>query len=346
MRKIAVASAALVAGLGSLASPAVAGHGHGGGDDGGHGHHGGHSTGPDTIDLPNGWQPEGITTDGKSLYVGSLVDGAILKVNSKSGASTLLAEGAEGRVAVGVDYDKRRDLLWIAGGPTNEVRAQDADTGKVVATYAFPSETARFFNDIVVTREGVFVTDSSNQELAVIPLKHGGHDGLPSADKAFTLPLTGDLVYTEGFNLNGIVADHHSLLAVQSNTGLLFRIDPKSGDTEQVDLGGYLVTNGDGLELDGSRLFVVRNQDNLVAVVKLKHHGERGKVVKEVTDDDLDVPSTAAFARGSLWAVNARFNTTPEADTPYWIARLDVGHGHGGHGHGGHGHGGHGGHGS
>ena len=29
------------------------------------------------IPLPNGWQPEGITSDGDTLYVGSLVNGAI-----------------------------------------------------------------------------------------------------------------------------------------------------------------------------------------------------------------------------------------------------------------------------
>ena len=27
---------------------------------------------PDRIELPRGWQPEGITTDGRKLYVGSL----------------------------------------------------------------------------------------------------------------------------------------------------------------------------------------------------------------------------------------------------------------------------------
>ena len=37
-----------------------------------HGHGSRHE--PDRIDLPNGWQPEGITTDGKNLYVGSLVE--------------------------------------------------------------------------------------------------------------------------------------------------------------------------------------------------------------------------------------------------------------------------------
>ena len=61
----------------------------------------------------------------------------------------------------------------------------DADTGRLLRTYTFPSDEPRFLNDLVVTRDGVYVTDSFNQELAVIPFagKHhlgrAGVDGLP-----------------------------------------------------------------------------------------------------------------------------------------------------------------------
>src|SRR5262245_16145915 len=93
------------------ASPAVARHGH---------------DLPDQIDLPNGWQPEGITTDGKSVFSGSLADGAIFKANVRTGKGKVLAPGATGRVAAGLDFDRRRDVLWVVGGPTGEIRAQDA----------------------------------------------------------------------------------------------------------------------------------------------------------------------------------------------------------------------------
>lgn len=86
---------------------------------------------PDRIELPNGWLPEGITTDGRNLYSGSRADGAILKIGIRSGRTTRFA-GAAGRVAVGIDHDRRRDVLWVAGGAGKEVRAQDADTGRVL----------------------------------------------------------------------------------------------------------------------------------------------------------------------------------------------------------------------
>jgi hypothetical protein len=41
-------------------------------------------------------------------------------------------------------------------------------------------------------------------------------------------------------------------------------------------------------------------------------------------DADFDVPTTLAFAGGSLWAVNARFTTSPTPATPYWITRVPI----------------------
>lgn len=295
--------------------------------------------GPATIALPDGWQPEGITTDGKKLYVGSLADGAIWKTDPTTGHGGMLARGKEGRVAVGVDYDRRRDVLWVAGGPTGQVRVHDADTGRVLTSYDF-ADKERFLNDVTVTRRAALVTDSMNQELAVIPFrrghhhhKHGhqhghqhghGHAWLPPSRTAEVLPLTGDLVYTDGFNLNGIVQVKHRVVAVQSNTGLLFRINPRTGVTHQVDLGATLLTNGDGLEARGRNLFVVRNQDNLIAWLRLDDRARSGRQVAELTNDTLDVPATVALARGSLWAANARFTTEPTPDTPYWISRVSL----------------------
>lgn len=300
-------------------APALAGPGHR--DD-----HRGVPAGPERIDLPDGWRPEGIATDGKRLYVGSLANGAIWVADPRSGSGEVLAPGVEGRVAVGVEHDRRRDLLWVAGGLTGEVRAHDADTGDVVAAYAFPSTDGvqRFLNDLVVTRHAVYVTDSRHPQLAVVPLDGRG---LPAADQARVLPLTGDLQMAAGNNLNGIAAVGHrgSLVAVQSNLGRLLRIDPRTGETDEVDLRGETLVNGDGLEAARGRLYVLRNRDNLIVPVRLHHRADRGTVEDALTDPDLDVPSTAAIVRHSLYAVNARFTTPPTPETDYWIARVPLG---------------------
>ena len=63
------------------------------------------------------------------------------------------------------------------------------------------------------------------------------------------MPLTGDLSYSAGFNANGIAARGGWLVLVQSNEGLLFKVNPRTGETTEIDTGGDAVTNGDGLEL-------------------------------------------------------------------------------------------------
>ena len=147
----------------------------------------------------------------------------------------------------------------------------------------------------------------------------------PHQDEVRTLPLTGDFVPgTMGANLNGIVAakDGKVLLAVQSNTGKLFRINPRTGRTREVDLGGATLANGDGMLLAGRVLFVVQNRLNQIAVVKLSRSLDRGRVVTTITDPDFDVPTTIAFQAGRLWAVNARFGTTDPQPARYDIVRV------------------------
>src|SRR3954467_962475 len=75
---------------------------------------------PGRIDLPDGWQPEGITAGrGTTAYVGSLATGAIATVDVRTGALDVLVRSATGP-AVGVDYEAGRDRLWVAGGPSSE----------------------------------------------------------------------------------------------------------------------------------------------------------------------------------------------------------------------------------
>jgi streptogramin lyase len=273
---------------------------------------------PARIDLPGGWAPEGITGGrGTTAYVGSLAGGAIARVNVRTGSVSVLAEGSPGRVTVGLDYEDDAHRIWAAGGPTGEVRAYDARSGDLLETYAFGPG---FLNDVVVTGEAVFVTNSNVQELEVIPLPDDG--SLPDPSEAFALPLTGDLAYVDGFNANGIATFEDWLVVVQSNTGMLFRVDPATGETAAIDLGGASVTFGDGLELRGSTLFVVRNQRNQVAAFRLAGDVSSARLIRTLTSPDLAIPTTTAFVAGRLWTVNARFGTPVTPDTEYWLTRL------------------------
>jgi sugar lactone lactonase YvrE len=273
---------------------------------------------PEVIALPDGWQPEGIATGrGTSFYVGSLANGAIYRGDLLTGQGSVLIPGQVGRVAVGIEVD-RRNRLWVAGGPTGTGRVYDAATGEELASYQFTTATT-FVNDVVVTRDAAYFTDSLNPVLYVVPISPDGELG-----EAQTLPLTGELQYTAGFNVNGIEAspDGRTLLLVQSNTGLLFRADAQTGVTEQVDLGGASLTNGDGLLRQGSTLYVVRNRLNEIAVIELDPSYESGTLVDTITDSDFQVPTTVAAFGPYLYAVNARFGTPPTPDTEYTIVQV------------------------
>ena len=201
------------------------------------------------IDLPNGFAPEGIESGkGTSVFVGSLIDGAIWRGDLRTGEDgAVLAEGEPGRVSVGIAYEASRDRLWVAGGGpaflgAGDVRVYDATSGELLATYT-PSGVG-FLNDVTITKDAVYVTDSIGSELVKISLPADG--SLPST--AEKLPLTGDFEPGPGFNLNGIVSRDGFLLVVQSSTGQLFRVDP-AGVTDEVELSGAdpSLINADGL---------------------------------------------------------------------------------------------------
>jgi sugar lactone lactonase YvrE len=285
----------------------------------------GAATFPDLIRLPDGWQPEGIAAGrGTSLYVGSIPTGAVWKGDARTGQGDVLVPGQPGvRSAIGIKVD-RRNRLFVAGGATGKAFVYDARTGADLASYQLAAPgAATFVNDVVVTDRAAWFTDSSAAQLYALPL--GRHGGLPDQDEVRTLPLKGDFqLETGGPNLNGIVAAKGGrvLLAVQTITGKLFRINPHSGRTREVDLGEATLANGDGMLLAGRVLFVVQNRLNQIAVVKLSRSLDRGRLVATITDDDFDVPTTIAFQAGRLYAVNARFGTTDPQPARYDVVKV------------------------
>src|SRR4029453_8482901 len=72
---------------------------------------------PDQIDLPPGFFPEGIERGrGTSVFVGSLVDGAIWRGDVRTGSGAVFADGEPGRASVGIAHGAGQNRLWVAGG--------------------------------------------------------------------------------------------------------------------------------------------------------------------------------------------------------------------------------------
>ena len=275
---------------------------------------------PETIPLPNGWQPEGIATDhNKNFYAGSRATGAIFKGGLKTGRGDVLVQ-PWGGASLGMKVD-HRGRLFVAGGGTGTASVYSKRDGKLLRRYTLTGPPT-FINDVTLTERAAYFTDSNKRQLYVLDL--GRHGKLPAA--ARTLVLKGDLANIPapgGFELNGIAAAGHGrLVTVNSALAKLFLVDARSGDTDEIELTGGDVANGDGLLLRGRRLYAVQNQLNRIAVIHLKRGLRRGEVKRHLTDPDFDVPTTVAWARGFLWAVNARFSTPPTPDTRYDVVRV------------------------
>lgn len=283
----------------------------------------GHQRGPDVISLPNGFQPEGIAIGRRdAFYVGSLADGAIYRGSLRTGEGSVLVPGVTGRAIAGIEVDHQR--IFAAGSRTGTAWVFDARTGAQLAEYQLAAPGTAFINDVVVTRTAAWFTDSLNQVLYKVPITRG-----KLAATAESLPLTGDFAVDADpatLELNGIEAspDGRTLLVVQSRTGLLFAVDTRTGVTTQVDLGGTVLTNGDGLLRKGSTLYVVQNRLNQIAEITLSRGYRSGTLVRTLTDPDFQVPTTVGAANGSLYAVNARFGTPPTPDTTYTVVRVSL----------------------
>jgi hypothetical protein len=288
---------------------------------------------PKIIQLPNGWQPEGIASgSGTSFYVGSLADGAIYAGDFGTGRGSVLVPGQSGLMAMGMCVDQRTNDLFVSGGVGGQGRVYDASSGALLRTYQFQdmlnaSPPGTLVNDVIVTREAAYFTDSFDAFVYRVPLGPGG--ALSDQTAVDRIPLSGDLVYVPQvpgelvFNSNGIEATSNGewLVIVQTATGDLFRVDPQTGVTTLIDLGGATVPIGDGLLLAGSRLFVVQNWLN-IAVVNLNSDLTSGVIERTIADPAFRVPSTIAGFGDSLYAVNARFDTTPGPDVDYDIVKV------------------------
>ncbi|MEU5880619.1 superoxide dismutase [Spirillospora sp. NPDC047279] len=283
---------------------------------------------PTEIQLPDGWRPEGIATgSGPYAYVGSLADGDIWRADLRTGKGSVISQGP-GTPTVGIKVD-RRGRIFAAGGPAGTARVVDPRTGAIISNTRLSTGTPTFINDVIVTKNTAWFTDSATPEPALYKVGLG-RDGLPRS--VTRLPLTGDLVFNPtGANANGIATtpDGRALLVVQSNAGKLFRVDPGTGVTTTVDIGGESLVNGDGMLRQGRTLYVVQNRLNVIAVLKLSRDGTSARVVGRITDPRFDVPTTVAPFGGRLYLPNARFTTTPTPTTSYNVigvkARGDLG---------------------
>jgi hypothetical protein len=264
---------------------------------------------PSSIPIPDDFQPEGIAVgEGNTFYVGSLRDGDIYRGDLRSGCGRLLVDFApsDGRVSVGMRVDRARDWLVVAGGPTGHAWVYDTDDGSTVADLVLGPRDATFSNDVAVTDDALYFTDTFAPLIYKVPIRV---DGTFAATQA--IRVTGPAAGTGGFGLNGIDSTTSGdLLVNHTDLGILALVDPSTGASRQIPLTGPALVRGtlDGLQLEGHTAWVVQNFANSVARVELSPDLTSGEVVDVITSDLFRVPTTIARHGSRLALVNGRFD--------------------------------------
>lgn len=275
---------------------------------------------PDVISLPTGFQPEGIVVGpGSEFFVGSGLSGKIYKGNLRTGEGEIFITPSVPTQVLGMAIDVRSGYLFAAGGFSGTVMVYESKTGTLVQTFQLAAPGTALINDVIVTRQAAFITNSIAPVIYKIPLSGNGQ--LPDPSEVTALTLTGDFSmvpnpanpFPLGAYANGIDASPTGEILFLANTdrGEIYRVDPMTGESILIDLGGVLLFFADGILLDGKTLYVAQNFLNQIAVIKLDDDFLSGTFIKGITDPDFGVPTTIDDQGSSIYAVNAHYDIAP-----------------------------------
>jgi hypothetical protein len=260
------------------------------------------------IVLPGATGTEGVARlNGQTFFAGDLLTGDIFRGTINQGTAAKFIDAPAGRFAAGMKADSSNGLLFVAGGPTGAGYIYNTRTGAPVSSYQFQAPpTPTFINDVALTRDGAWFTDSSQALLYFVPVV----DGVPSSTFT-TLTLSGPAADLSGaFNNNGIqaVMGGAILIVAHSGNGVLNVVDAATGASTTI--AGVSVPNVDGILLKGSHeVFAAQNADNLISVWKLSSDFLSGTMQKIITSPLFEFPTTITRFGSRLAVANAKFDT-------------------------------------
>ncbi len=242
--------------------------------------------------------PEGVASDGRSLFIASMKDGSIWRIGPDRKAR-LFARG-RGLPRLGLAYDAARRRLCAvttngfldaaAASRRNHVDCFDSRTGSEVQSFAVPG--ALQLNDLAISPDGqaIYATDSAAGSLWRIDAQgkpHAFADSLPGA--------------------NGLALDGKGALYVAHNSGIA-RIDADKGTvlTGRLPVKSRETVAGiDGLYWHEGALIGVQNVTNPGRVIRMTL-GTDGAIARVETLQShhsrwISEPTTAAIAGKRLF---------------------------------------------
>jgi sugar lactone lactonase YvrE len=253
------------------------------------------------IVLPGAMSAEGITAaGGGDYYTGDLIAGTIFRENLGRGTAERFIEAPPGVMAAGVDFDRRHDLLFVAGAMGGKAYVYNVRTKAKVADFTFGDPQTSYVNDVVVTPQGAWFTDSYHPQLFFVPVV-AGRLGTP---RTVALSGPGAGGSPGNFFMNDIIAtpSGDTLLVAATTSGKVYKIDPRTGVSTEI--AGVNAPSVVSLVLEGHRLWAVQLDDKITRWC-LNGDLSHGTAAGTITDPLFDQPVSAIKVGTHLAVVNS-----------------------------------------
>lgn len=298
---------------------------------------------PTRVPTLNASASEGFAIGKGPTAYNSSPDGSLYKVDLRSGKGEVLVDIQDpfDCSKLGMRVDDRTNYLFVAGCIYGNALVLDTDNGGTIMEYQL-NQSAGFGlpNDLTITKDAVYFTDSYRPVLYRLPLSRNGAIPL-DAGAATEIPLPPEFTLDPDNDPccggNGIVStpDGKTLIIGHSNLARLYRLDTASGDIAQIAVDGPLSGFLDGIAMHGNTLYIMTPYDfpgppvsiDKIQVVELDKDYLSGTLVDEITDpENLDGVASGAIFGNSLYVNNARYTTEfpPSPDTPFWVTKLKI----------------------
>jgi sugar lactone lactonase YvrE len=267
------------------------------------------SSSDDVIVLDGATSAEGIAAGkGTTFYAGDLNTGDIYRGDIHDSKAKRFINVPDGRMAVGMKADVSNDLLFVAGGATGKAYVYNTETRKTVAKFTLTTKPMQFINDVTLTEDGAWFTNSASPELYFVPVGDCGELG--DSDDVKTLKVSGKAAkpLKEGeFGFNGIASteDGDTLIVAHTAQQALYTVDPETGKSDKID--GPDLEFIDGILVKGHTVWAVQNMANQISRLELSRDLESFKVEDAIKSKHFDIPTTVAKFGDTLAAVNAKF---------------------------------------
>lgn len=222
---------------------------------------------PKIVDTLPGSYPEGFAIGkGHTAYNGSPL-GSIYKVDLRSGEGQVLVpvqnpDPFTACVLLGMRVDPRTNYLFVAGCFHGNAFVYDADDGSLIMEYQLTAPGTGVVNDLTITNDAVYFTDSFRPVLYRLPLSSNGAIPLdPGAATEIPLPPEFELdpMAEPCCGGNGIVStpDGKTLIVGHSNLARIYRVDPATGDVAMIPVDAPLAGFLDGIVMDNRTLYIL-----------------------------------------------------------------------------------------